>query len=300
MMRAMSDANELLAASYDRELRSRNRSDRTRQSYFEALEQLAAFHGDADVSTLTKADIQDYLTHVLARWKGSTAGNRFRSLRAFYNWAVRETIIDRSPMAGMVEPSAEDKPIPVLDDDRLKALLKTCVGPDFRDRRDAAIIRLFCEPGSPRVEEMASLELTDIEMRRDMATVRGKGRKIRSFPFGVKTGQALDRYLRVRAKHPDAKLPHLWLGFRRGVPLTASGIGQMLERRGDQAGIGHIHPHQLRHTAASNWADSGGSESDAMALFGWSSPDMPRIYGRSAQVERAQRASRRLSPADRL
>ncbi|MEU1395919.1 tyrosine-type recombinase/integrase [Micromonospora zamorensis] len=95
--------------------------------------------------------------------------------------------------------------------------------------------------------------------------------------------------------HSDA----LW--FRaRGKPLTASGLYQMLERRAKQAGIGHIHPHQLRHTSAHNWRVAGGSESDAMVLFGWVSPEMPRRYGRSAEVERAQMAARRISPADRL
>jgi site-specific recombinase XerD len=300
MMRDMSDANELLAASYDRELRSKNRSDRTRQSYFEALAQIEDYHNGADLTTLIKADIQDYLNHVLGHHKASTAANRFRSLRAFYNWCVTEEIIDRSPMAGMEEPSIEDKPIPILDDAALKALLKACAGPGFRDRRDTVIIRIFCEPGSPRRSEMAGLLLDDIDMRRDLITVRGKGNKVRAFPFGVKTGQAIDRYLRVRAKHPDAKMPQLLLGFRRGVPLTGSGIKQMLERRAEEAGLGHIFPHQLRHTAAHNWADEGGSESDAMALFGWSSPDMPRVYGRSAQVDRAQRAARRMSQADRL
>jgi len=49
-----------------------------------------------------------------------------------------------------------------------------------------------------------------------------------------------------------------------------------------------------------NWADSGGSEGDAMALFGWASSEMPRRYGASAKVERAQRASKRISPADRF
>jgi hypothetical protein len=37
-----------------------------------------------------------------------------------------------------------------------------------------------------------------------------------------------------------------------------------------------------------------------MELFGWSSPEMPRVYGRSSRTERARRAARRLSPTDRL
>lgn len=286
-------------AAYERTLKARRRSPRTIQSYGEAVLQLARHHDGADVTELSKADVEDYLTAVAAEHAATTAAVRFRSLRAFFNWAVDEEIIDRSPMARVKEPTVTDTPIPVLADDQLRALLKECAGKELADRRDTAIIRLFCEPGSPRVAEMAGLDVDDVDLKRDMVRVHGKGDKIRAVPFGAKTGQALDRYLRVRAKHPLAKLPALWIG-NRGMALTASGIAQMLRRRSADAGIGHVHPHQLRHTAAHVWHDSGGSEADAMALFGWSSAEMPRRYGRSAQVERAQRASRRMSPADRL
>lgn len=293
------DPNGMHLAAYERTLRARRRSPRTIQSYAEAVAQLAAHHGGRDVMDLAKADVEDYLTAVADQHSSATAAVRFRSLRAFYNWAADEEIIDRSPMARMVAPTVTDVPVPVLTDDQLRALLKACEGREFEDRRDTAIIRLFCEPGSPRVAEMAGLALDDLDLRRDMVTLHGKGDKIRAIPFGAKTGQSLDRYLRVRTKHRLARLPNLWLGAR-DVALTVSGITQMLRRRSDQAGIGHVHPHQLRHTAAHNWADSGGSEGDAMALFGWSSSEMPRRYGRSARVDRAQRAARRLSPADRL
>lgn len=295
----MSDANDLTLASYERELKARNRSARTIQSYAESITQLAAFHGDADVTTLGPADIQAYLLATLEQHSSATAALRFRSLRAFYNWCEREEIVDRSPMARMTAPSVRDEPVPVLDDDALRALLRTCEGREFVDRRDMAMIRLFCEPGSPRVSEMCGMTLEDVDLRRDMVRLHGKGNKVRVIPFGVKTGQALDRYLRVRTKHRLAALSALWLGERE-KPITASGVAQMLRRRAVEAGIGHVHPHQLRHTAAHVWADQGGSEGDAMALFGWTSPEMPRRYGRSAQVERAQRAARKMSPADRL
>jgi site-specific recombinase XerD len=294
------DANELHLAAYRRALQARNRSGRTIQNYEEALLQLADFHGGMDLFDLAPSDIEQYMADLLDRLTASTAGVRFRALRAFYNWAALEEYVDRSPMARMKEPSATDTPVPVLPDEQLRALLKACSGKDFDDRRDTAIIRLFCEPGSPRVSEMAGILLDGgLDMKRDQVRLHGKGDKIRDIPFGPKTGQALDRYLQVRRRHRLAVLPQLWLGAR-GKPLTASGIGQMLERRGEQAGIGHIHPHQLRHTAAHVWHDQGGSEADAMALFGWSSPDMPRRYGASARVDRAQRAARRTTMADRL
>ncbi len=300
------DINAAHLDAYGRDLRSRNSSPRTIQNYVETILQLAALHNDADVLGLTKAEVQEYITHILDQHASTTAAVRFRALRAFYNWAVREEIIDVSPMARMRQPTVTDEPVAVLTDDQLRRLLKVCEGKGFEDRRDTAIIRLFCEPGSPRVAEMAGLlldrgpkEAPDLDMRHDTVRIHGKGDKIRVIPFGARTGQSLDRYLRVRARHKLASLPELWLGGRGG-PLTVSGITQMLRRRSRVAGIGHVHPHQLRHTSAHVWADQGGSEGDAMALFGWSSAEMPRRYGRSAQVERAQRASRRLSLGDRL
>lgn len=306
--RTVSDANEREINAYARTLRARNRSARTIQGYTEAILQLAAHHEGADVMSLSKDDVEAYITWVLEHHTGTTAGVRFRSLRAFYHWAVDEEIIEKSPMAKMLEPTAEEKPIPIVTDDDLKSLLKACAGPSFEDKRDTAIIRIFCEPGSPRVSEMADIlvrrgdgddVVSDVDMKRDMITLHGKGNKVRVIPFGAKTGNALERYGRARAKHPLAGLRELWLGSR-GTRLTVSGIAQMLERRSDQAGIEKIHPHQLRHTSAHHWADGGGNDGDAMALFGWKSADMPRRYGRSAQVDRAQRASRRMSPADRL
>jgi len=99
------------------------------------------------------------------------------------------------------------KVVPVLTEDRLRALISACEGPDLRDRRDEAIVRLMTETGM-RAGEVIAIEVADVDLKTGSATVRrGKGGKGRTVPFGPRTGRAMDRYIRLRRSHRLAGTP---------------------------------------------------------------------------------------------
>ena len=100
----------------------------------------------------------------------------------------------------------------------LPRLERACAGRAFTQRRGAALIAVFRATGV-RLSELAGVRYdpgdpgrSDIDLWHREITVHGKGRKTRVVKISFDAARSLDRYLRVRARHPQAYRPQLWLG----------------------------------------------------------------------------------------
>lgn len=252
-----------------------------------------------DLAAVDRADIEAWISDMRAhQLTTATIRSRWVALRNLYKWMVDEEEIDDNPLAKVKVARPLSPPPAVVDDDALRLLLKACQGRDFLARRDTALIRMFVSTGL-RAGEMARLDVADVDLRsRIVRVVDGKGGKPRIARFDPETAAAVDRYLRVRARHRHAPAHGLWLGPTG--PIGPKAFGRLLSRRGAQAGIGHIHPHQLRHTWAHRWLAAGGVEGDLMRLGGWSNSDVMRRYGSGLAVDRALAAYDVVNPMGEL
>lgn len=303
-----SDAPLAVKKRFQHHLAAGSVSARTAAIYADAVERLARYLGDqampSEITKITQQHLEAYMAATIEGASRGTAAHHYRSLQQFFRWAIEEEIIDDSPMRKMKAIKVDVVPPEVLTDEQTAKLLDACAGRDFESRRDRALIRLLIDTGCRRAEVLGlrwapdDPDDNDVDLDQRTLRVRGKGGRWRFVHFGRKVALDLDRYLIAREQHAAHGDRALWLG-RKG-PLTASGLLQIVRRRGREAGIERTFVHLFRHTFADRYLKGGGSESNLMQLAGWRSRTMLERYGASAATQRAHAEHDRLSPGDRL
>jgi site-specific recombinase XerD len=289
----------LLVQEWVFSLKAKHLSPATIRSYTDAvrlLDEHLVASGVTEVADIDRQHIEKFLIAQSEQVSSGSVLTRFRSIRVFFNWLVEAEEIAVSPMARMKEPRKTQRPPDVPDDDDVRRLLKSMGGKSFNDRRDLALFRFLFDTGA-RIGEAIGLRVDDVNEQRLIATVRGKGDKVRPVPIGNRTAQALLAYRRERRKHKYAHNTTLFLG-QRG-PLTYGAAYHIVRDRAAAVGV-KLHPHQTRHWLAHTWLRDGGTEGGLRAVGGWESNTVMARYGASAAAERARGEHKRMSPGDKL
>jgi len=295
------EEDELAWHLYERNMRQRGLSPETIGGARRCLENLAATLPDGVyLLDAAEADAEKWLAGLRddPGYSPATHATYYRRAHAFYAWAARREHVEVSPMARLDPVKEQLRVIPLPDPGDMAAVLAACAGARWRDRRDTALLRILLEAGTPRASEIARLELAAVDRRRDTITMMGKGGLERTIPFGEKTGHALALWIRARGRHRHASLPQLF--FTPRGAMDRGSVYKIIAARCRAAGVAVIPPHHWRHWSAHEWQLAGGSEGDAMRLFGWRSPAMAARYGAAAAASRAVEHARAAAQGDRL
>jgi site-specific recombinase XerD len=290
--------NDRIWTSYIRALKRKRISRFTIANYEVTMLLLNRHLNNVPLLEVCREDLEGFFDARLDEAMPSTVHGNYVNLRAFFNWMVAEEYITSSPLKKIDPPQYEYRTQRILTDIELKKLFDDCKGSRLYDKRDEAMLRLMSEVGGPRRGEIIAMTVQDVDFKHDLVHLIGKTGD-RWIPYGYNTGVALDRYLRLRDRARFAHLPSFWLSYRGAVPLQT--VWWIIRRHSLSAGIGAIHPHTLRHTAAHRAHEAGMSDQDMETLFGWApGSSMTRAYGRAGKVVRAQNAARGLGLGDAI
>jgi hypothetical protein len=150
-----------LLPSWKLAMRAERKSAATIASYSEGVLAFLRWSQTAGiVPQISKTNVQAFTADLLdSGASAATARTRHMALRQFAAWLADEDEIDANPLLGVKPPKLDSKVVDALTDERLRLLIKACVGKDFIDRRDEAIVRLMAETGpSARLRDYSAKE----------------------------------------------------------------------------------------------------------------------------------------------
>jgi integrase/recombinase XerC len=269
----------------------RNVSQHTLRNYSSDLEQFRDHlfridkRTDVPVSEIDHLTIREWMADLHGDNKKKTSiARKLASLRTFFQFLVREGVLENNPAKLVATPRVERKlPNHLSMEDAVRFIETPDLNTDL-GKRDRAILEFLYATGM-RVGELVGLNLKDIDFREKLVRVTGKRKKQRILPFGEPSLQALMYYLNeTRATFlnncPPAERDEqaVFLNYQ-GTRITTRSVGRMVDKYIKLcADIHDISPHSLRHSFATHLLDSGADLRDIQELLGHARLSTTQIY----------------------
>jgi len=266
---------------------------RTLQTYRWWLEHFVATV--PDVASLT---VRTYFARLQERGLSVNRQHQgYRTLRTFFRWGVDAGTLIENPLRSFTIRTPKTLPN-VPTDDELRAVVLAC--PDTPEgTRNRALMLMFADSGL-RASELLQLLVEDYRPAdRGLFVRAGKGRKDRVAFIGPTTTRALRTWL---VRHPTPSPESFLFTDRGGRPLKYRHLVQIFHRLSAKAGLPasrRLHPHALRHFAATSWLRGGAGLDEVRRLLGHESLNTTLRYSSLVGAD-LQRAHRRAGALERL
>lgn len=258
-------------------------SGATLESYSRDLKQYVAYLHEREADSLqdvTRTGILLYFSAMKERGKAPATITRASiSLRAFFQYLVRERLIDQDPFLMMDMPKSEKKPPQILTVEETERLLEMPDVDHPLGMRDKAMLELLYATGI-RVSELISLKVEDVNTSLRFVRCSGGAGKERIIPIGSVTAGWIERYMDESWPQltQDESQGPLFLN-RRGVAISRQGFWKIIKKYGQEAGLtAVITPHTLRHSFAAHLLSGGADVRSVQEMLGHSGVSTIQVY----------------------
>jgi integrase/recombinase XerD len=253
-----------------------------------------AGQGDPDFATISVADLQAFLSS-LTTMSQKTRCNVHIALSSMWHWAADFGLVERNIVRSIKMNKPEVRAVHPFTRDDVKSMInavdrskpyrrpgkRECTHSARMAHRNRALIYVLLDTGL-RANELATLQIKNLDLKNTRLKVMGKGSKERIIPFSAQTARVIWRYLATRiSPHPDEFV----FVSAYGRELGNDDLRHIIADLGDRAGVGHAHPHRFRHTFAINFLRNGGNVYTLKEILGHASLKMCLRYLELAQAD---------------
>ncbi|UJF36366.1 site-specific tyrosine recombinase XerD [Paenibacillus hexagrammi] len=261
----------------------RGLSKNTLESYTRDLQQFAAYVEQQGITAWKdsgKTHVAGYLAKLKLMGRAPTTQSRsLVSIRAFFQYLVRERILVSDPTLYVETPKLEKKLPKVLSIREVETILDAPNLESQTGARDKAMLELLYATGI-RVSELVALNLSDVNLHMGFIRCLGKGNKERNIPIGSMAVRCLQAYIgesrsKLVKEEDDGALFIGHLGTR----MTRQGFWKILKRYATEVNVTKdITPHTLRHSFAAHLIENGADLRSVQEMLGHADISTTQMY----------------------
>jgi integrase/recombinase XerD len=249
----------------EREMRIRNYSERTIQSYLSTLGSLSHYY-KLPPGKISTEQFKDYLYYLT-----DTANCSVSLLNQVISaWRIlQQDILGRDFVEMKIKRPRREKRLPeVLS--RQEAIRLINAPSNIKHR---TLLTLAYTTGA-RMNEVLCLTLKDIDRHRKVIRLKGKGNKDREVFMPDQLLDLLEHY--YRECHPSY---YLFESFVKGKKYSARSVEAIIKRAAMKSGIKkNVSPHVLRHSFATHMLENGVNLKRVQLLMGHNSMKTTCVY----------------------
>ena len=263
-----------------------DKSPHTIKNYRSDLKQFAQIVGDKDVEKVTKADIAKFRMILQSnRKKSSTIARKLACINSFFEYLIDLEIVNSSPITRSHRPKISQKIPSALSHEEIKRVINAT-----KTLTERVIVVIMLTTGL-RASELLGIKRENILLEKDgkifnvdaiyntdfseedimYIRVTGKGDKEREVPI---TGEPMKLFIEYLKFNNSPQV----------FPISYYSLWKMIVNIGKRAGLS-LHPHKLRHTAATIALQSGAELRIIQELLGHASPITTARYAKVGQKQ---------------
>jgi len=195
------------------------------------------------------------------------------SIRGFFTFLLKQGVLTENCVISIQTPKIDQVLPKTIDFDDLKRMM-TLSSELYSELRAVVMIELMYSCGL-RVSELVGIDINDLDLEEGFVRVKGKGGKARFSPIGSYAINAVEMYL---SKRPSCENDALFM-IKKNHRINPRSVQNIIKKRALEVGITvNVHPHMLRHAAATHFLQSSHDLRSVQEFLGHKSIKSTQVY----------------------
>jgi len=233
---------------------------------------------ESEIIDLNFKDVRKWIVFLMNEGcSARTVNRKLSSLKSFFRYLLRESLVQQNPMDRVVGPRQGKKLPDFVAEHSMRLLQEVDFGEGFEGIRDRLVIEMFYHTGM-RLSELMNLKVSSFDRSASVVRVLGKRNRERIIPVSKSLETLLDEYLEQRL---------LVCASEDGVLIVTNGAKPAYEKLLYRIVTKHLakittlskkSPHVLRHSFATHLLNNGAELNAIKELLGHSNLSATQIY----------------------